>query len=166
MGQFAMPTAPKKKAGRPAKAAAEKAETFSVRLHPDMRARLEEAAAKAGRSLAAEISARLDASFSTPLTFQLIERRLDEIQRLVREYNSLEDLHGSLVWSLEYFIGKTDDPSVRERIKVQDEADRVVRRGAEVRVQLSRVEKEARELIDDIGRQVDSELELMRGPFG
>lgn len=58
-----MPTAPKKRPGRPPKPEGVRTGNFSVRLPVELRERLEAAAAEAGRSVNAEIATRLELSF-------------------------------------------------------------------------------------------------------
>ena len=142
---------PKKKAGRPAKSQADKAETFSIRLVPELRARLEEAASKAGRSLAAEISARLDSSFSAPLTYVLIDRRMKEMEELSLRVATLDRAHRLYEVELEE-ARRAGDTSAAARLT--DSIRLVTWEIQAAREQLSRIEAEANVLIEDLGRRV------------
>lgn len=68
---------PKKGPGRPSKPLAERSETFSIRLVPELRLRVEEAAAHAGKSMTAEIVDRLVKSFDSVETVMLANRFLE-----------------------------------------------------------------------------------------
>lgn len=77
----------KKRPGRPRKPPAERSETFSIRLVPELRARLEQAAAESGRSMTAEIVQRLAGSFNSLKTVMLANRFM-ELELVDREIDA------------------------------------------------------------------------------
>ncbi|MBB5676406.1 Arc family DNA-binding protein [Xanthomonas arboricola] len=55
---------------------------FKLRMPGELMRRLEEEAQAAGRSMSAEIVWRLEQSFDTKLTYQLLDRRFEEAEAL------------------------------------------------------------------------------------
>ncbi len=149
-----METAPKKRVGRPPKAASEKAETFSVRLLPEVRAKLEEAAEKAGRSLAAEISARLEASFTGPLTYVLLDRRMQELHELNERLSATLTVQSYLQAELASLEGVKGAEADAKRVNLQAEHEVLGWDAQTVKEQITRVESEAKSLLDDLARKV------------
>lgn len=74
---------PKKRPGRPPKPAEERGDTFSVRLLPLLRGKLEASAAQSGRSLTAEITHRLEQSYGGG----------ERVRRLGELWTEREELH-------------------------------------------------------------------------
>ncbi|MGR4893775.1 Arc family DNA-binding protein [Stenotrophomonas sp. LARHCG68] len=74
---------------------------YGLRMPADLKAMLEESAQKAGRSLNAELVARLERSFDTKLTYQLLDRRAEEMSNCVLEWvrvgDELRELKGKRV---------------------------------------------------------------------
>lgn len=154
-----MEQAPKKRVGRPAKPAAEKAETFSVRLLPEVRGKLEDAAAKAGRSLAAEISARLEASFTSPLTYVLLDRRMQELQELNERLSATLYIRTHNLAHLNALQGTKDAAAEAQRVELLAQLEIMDWDCRTIKEQIARVEAEAKALLDDLSRKVSMTAE-------
>lgn len=96
-----MTDASKRRPGRPSNSDAQRTGNFSVRMPIELRTRLEEAAAAAGRSLNADIVWRLEKSFDTKLTYQLLDQRFEDLEGVVDELGRLEDHLAFLRYNLE-----------------------------------------------------------------
>ncbi|HVJ39086.1 MAG TPA: Arc family DNA-binding protein [Stenotrophomonas sp.] len=130
---------------------------FGLRLPPELKSRLEAAAAEAGRSLNAEIVWRLESTFSAPLTYMLIERRLDEIQEAQRKVVDWKSAVALLEGSARE-LQKARTPEAKKELgRVQADLDRSQRNLKIAQDQLDRIEEEANRLIEDLGRRVAAE---------
>ena len=152
-----MTATPKKRVGRPAKPASERADTFSIRLTPDLRAKVEAAAAESGRSLTAEIVWRLESTFSSSLTYTLIDRRLEEFEQL-RAREAEWRLNKRLLTNELEALPRTD-----ENASKRSQLERHIRIAGEERAlaqsQLKRIEREIELLVEDLGKRVGNALE-------
>ncbi|KOO82865.1 hypothetical protein VL23_06315 [Stenotrophomonas maltophilia] len=93
---WTMPNSPRKRPGRPPKPDAEKAANFSVRLPPELRGKLEEAAIAAGRSTNAEIVFRLQGSFEvqeeSPKRQVVVDAMQESVAEAVRWWEAFESM--------------------------------------------------------------------------
>jgi hypothetical protein len=64
---------------------------FGLRLQPELKARLEESAKKEGRSLNAEIAARLESSFYSEEGMPMLIQSIGSLVRTVETYKSAAD---------------------------------------------------------------------------
>lgn len=70
---------------------------FALRMPPEMRAKVEHAAKESRRSLNAEILARLEASFQTPVTMIVVDEHHRAEQPAERALEMVEKLRGEIL---------------------------------------------------------------------
>lgn len=131
---------------------------FKIRLPLELKARLESSAKEQGRSLTADIVWRLEKSFETNLTYQLLDRRFDEAEALSDQLLAGEKELAVLRKQLEA-ASKLKDGGRDGRIA--EIAARTKRTGADMQIaarQAKRIQAEIQSLIADLNERAYSAL--------
>lgn len=149
---------PSKRVGRPPKDPEAKAETFSIRLVPELRARLEEAAEQERRSLAAEIVFRLESSFSVPLTYLLVERRIAEFEKVKATIVDMDTVLALTNQRLSEIKSSRAPEQVAERIRLQADIEKATSKRNIATGQLARIEAEVDALLEDLGKRINADI--------
>lgn len=133
---------------------------FKLRMPAELMRRLEEEAQVAGRSTSAEIVWRLEQSFDTKLTYQLLDRRFEEADALSEQLAT----GGAELVALRKQLEAARDAGDKEgEIRLAAISVRVRRVADELRIasrQGKRVQEEIEALISDLNERARTVLPL------
>lgn len=136
---------------------------FKIRLPVELKARLENSAKEQGRSLTADIVWRLEKSFDMQLTYQLLERRLDEAAELDRRLSEVRRRQEEMRAEAEEFLQGEDASAVLSR-GLMEQANGELQKQIDIALrQRARIEAEVEALLDDLGQRAKASLKGTQG---